>query len=69
MKHEKLLIGAYVVCSILTFGHSFNHQEKTYAGFDGVELNTSEEMKSYKSLMCGMFFPFYWSIKLFEVRK
>jgi hypothetical protein len=65
----RFLICAYVVCSILTFGHSFNHQEKTYRLFNGNEIVRSDDAKAYQALMSGMLFPLYWSIKLFEVDK
>jgi hypothetical protein len=69
MKHEKLLIGAYVVCSILTFGHSFNHQENTYVDWGGVEKVNSRDEMVFNAFFTGLVFPFYWSIKLFEVDK
>ena len=61
MKDTLLNIGAivYILIGILTFGHSFNHINWT----ENVKVTGGRDLGAFG---CGLGWPLYWSVQLFE---
>lgn len=57
----RVLVAAYVIVAVTTFGHNYN---VNHVG--GSMFVSAEERNAIGSLFAGAFWPLYWSVQVFK---